>query len=98
MRVAKVVGLVTLNRSVPEVRGGRFLIVHPYDLPAVLGRSASANPTIVAYDEIGARQGDLVGLAESREAAAPFYPKRVPIDAYDAAILDDLHADEESLR
>jgi len=39
-------------------------------------------------------------LAESREAAMPFYPeKRVPLDAYNAAILDaaviELDLDQE---
>jgi hypothetical protein len=31
----------------------------------------------------------LIAFTESREAAMPFYPeKRVPLDAYNAAILD----------
>jgi len=34
-------------------------------------------------------RGDLIAFTESREAAMPFYPeKRVPLDAYNAAILD----------
>jgi len=38
---------------------------------------------------LGARDGDLIAFSESREACMPFYPeKRVPLDAYNAAILD----------
>ena len=98
MRVAKVVGQVTLNRCLPAMRGGRYLLVHPYDLPAVLGQADSANPTLVAYDERGARDDDVIALAESREAAAPFHPRQVPVDAYNAAILDDVSADQEALK
>jgi hypothetical protein len=33
--------------------------------------------------------GDTIAFTESREACMPFYPeKRVPLDAYNAAILE----------
>ena len=44
----------------------------------------------MAYDHLGAGEGDLIAFSESREAVMPFYPeKRVPIDAYNAAIMDN---------
>ena len=40
--------------------------------------------------------GETIAFAESREACMPFYPeKRVPIDAYNAAILDHVKVELE---
>ena len=97
MRIGRVVGRVTLNRAYDTLVGGRFLIVEVQDRfalardvaqppPAV---SIRANERLVVYDHLGAGYGELIAFSESREAAMPFYPeKRVPIDAYNAAILD----------
>jgi microcompartment protein CcmK/EutM len=50
----------------------------------------------VSYDHLGAHTGDLIAVAESREACMPFYPeKRVPLDAYNAAILDHVVVEHE---
>jgi microcompartment protein CcmK/EutM len=50
----------------------------------------SREPTLVVYDDLGAGEGDTIGFVEGREAAMPF-PKRTPIDAIDAAIVDDVN-------
>ena len=42
---------------------------------------------------LGAGVGQLVAVSEGREATMPFHPKRVPYDAYCAAILDSVHYD-----
>jgi hypothetical protein len=42
----------------------------------------------VLWDCLAAREGDLVGLVEGREAAVPFWPRKVPYDSYNACILD----------
>jgi microcompartment protein CcmK/EutM len=89
MRIGKVVGRVTLNRAYETLAGGRFLIVEVQDRLALTGEKRRTTETLVVYDHLGAGDGEVIAFAESREAAMPFYPeKRVPIDAYSAAILD----------
>ena len=89
MRIGQVVGRVTLTQPYKTLVGGRFLLVQVQDRFALTGEQLRRNEVIVCYDHLGARDGDLIGLAEWRQAAQPFYPeKRVPIDAYNAAILD----------
>ena len=89
MRIGKVAGRVTLNRCYETLCGGRFLIVEVQDRFSLAGKSRKSAESLVIYDHLGARDGDLVAFSESREAAMPFYPeKRVPIDGYNSAILD----------
>ena len=89
MRIGKVVGRVTLNRAYDTLVGGRFLIVAVQDRLALGGEKRRTTESLVVYDHLGAGDGETIAFAESREACMPFYPeKRVPIDAYNAAILD----------
>ena len=54
-----------------------------------MGKPRKTREAVVVYDHLGATDGDLIAFTESREATMPFYPeKRVPLDAYNAAILD----------
>jgi ethanolamine utilization protein EutN len=89
MRIAKVIGTVTLNRRIPDLVPARYLVVQPRSRQALAGGAATPE-TLVLYDDLGAREGDLVGLVEGREAACPFHPNRVPYDCYNACILDDV--------
>jgi ethanolamine utilization protein EutN len=69
--------------------GGRFLLVQVMDRFALSGAKRKSNESLVVYDHLGASEGDLIAFTESREACMPFWPeKRVPLDAYNAAILD----------
>ena len=43
------------------------------------------------YDDLGAGIGSRIAISEGGEAAQPFHPECKPIDAYNAAILDDRH-------
>ena len=89
MRIGKVVGRVTLNRSYETLLGGRFVIVEMQDRFALAGQARKTSESLVCYDHIGAHMGDLIAVSESREACMPFSPeKRVPLDAYNAAILE----------
>jgi microcompartment protein CcmK/EutM len=91
MRIGKVVGRVTLSRAYQTLHGGRFVIVEVQDRFAMNGNQRRTTETLVVYDHLGAGDGEVIAFAESREAAMPFYPeKRVPIDAYNAAILDNV--------
>lgn len=96
MRVGKVIGTVTLNRSYPTIVGGRLLLVEVQDRFSLSGQARRSNESLVVYDHLGAGHGELIAFSESREASMPFYPeKRVPIDAYNSAILDNLSIERE---
>ncbi len=89
MRIGKVKGRVCLAQVYETLVGGRFLIVEVQDRFSLSGQARKTTESVVVYDNLGAGEGDLIAFTESREATMPFYPeKRVPLDAYNAAILD----------
>jgi microcompartment protein CcmK/EutM len=89
VRIGKVIGRVCLNATYETLVGGRFLIVAVQDRFALAGKERKTKESLVVYDHFGASEGDLIAFTESREACMPFYPeKRVPLDAYNCAILD----------
>jgi ethanolamine utilization protein EutN len=96
MRIGKVIGRATLSQAYDTLAGGRFLLVQVQDRFSLVGKPRKSNEVLVAYDHLGATEGDLIAISESREAVMPFYPeKRVPIDAYCAAILDRVNVSLE---
>lgn len=90
MRIAKVIGTVTLNRSHPSLQGGRFPLVVALTLDNLTGASDEEAEPFVVYDNLGAGQGSLLAVSEGVEATMPFAPNYKPIDAYNAALLDDV--------
>jgi microcompartment protein CcmK/EutM len=88
MRIAEVIGRVTMSRLHPSLKGGRFVIALPMPLEALTEGSARRGEEVVAYDDLGASPGGLIGLSEGREAANPFGRVKTPIDAYCACLLD----------
>jgi microcompartment protein CcmK/EutM len=89
MRIGKVIGRVTLNQSYETLAGGRFLLVEVQDRFSLAGQPRQSKESLVVYDQLGATDGDVIAFSESREACMPFFPeKRVPLDAYNSAILD----------
>ncbi len=40
----------------------------------------------------------MIALSEGGEAAAAFYPEEKPVDAYSAAILDDIDINKSQVR
>jgi ethanolamine utilization protein EutN len=98
MRFGRVIGQVTLSRCYETLVGGRFVIVEVQDRFSLCGKTRKTSETLVAYDHLGANVGELIAISESREACMPFYPeKRVPIDAYCAALLDRVVIEEKTL-
>lgn len=91
MRIARVIGKVTLNCQMPDLVPGTYLIVRTCNRGTLAGRNEGNDETLVAYDCLSAREGDRIGLVEGREATAPFWPRKVPYDAYNACILDDVN-------
>jgi ethanolamine utilization protein EutN len=89
MRIAEVIGTVTLSRCHPTLTGARWLIGVPFSLKG-LREGAPDGEDLVIYDELGAGRGARIGFSEGAEAAAPFHPDRKPVDAYCACILDQI--------
>ena len=90
MRIARVIGKVTLNKAMAEVPPGSLLLVRTFNRGTLAGANDGNDETLVCYDCLAAREGDLIGLVEGREATAPFYPHKVPFNSYNACILDRL--------
>jgi ethanolamine utilization protein EutN len=88
MRIAKVIGTVTLSRWHPSLDGARWILGVPFSLAALRTSAESDGEDLVIYDQLAAGNGQQIGISEGVEAAAPFYPERKPVDAYCAAILD----------
>ncbi len=90
MRIAEVIGRLTLNLCDPKMRGGRFLILRPHDPASLREDRVGTGEIVLAYDELGPRIGDRVGFTEGREAAMPFHPNPVAVDAYVACLIDSV--------
>lgn len=96
MRIGRVRGRLTLAPAYDTLVGGRFLIVEVQDRFALAGQPRRSGEVLVVYDNLGATDDDLIAFSESREACMPFYPeKRVPLDAYNSAILDAAVVEQE---
>ena len=91
MRIAEVVGTVTLAKSHPAMAGARLRLVVPLTGAELQSGAPGRGESIVAWDPHGAGVGDRVAVSEGAEAAQPFRPDPKPIDAYCAAILDNVH-------
>jgi carbon dioxide concentrating mechanism protein CcmL len=94
MRLGTVIGRVTLNKTAPGLDGARWLIVSPFtrehfqsgsETPAGM----SKDPSLVVYDSLGGGVGQTIGFIEGREAAQPF-EQPIPIDAINAALVDEI--------
>jgi ethanolamine utilization protein EutN len=94
MKLGTVIGRVTFSKVEPSLVGGRFLVVSPFgreqfaaglDAPLTL----SKEPSLVVYDAIGGGVGQVIGYEEGREAAQPF-ARPTPVDALNAALVDEL--------
>ena len=90
MRIGTVIGTVTLSRSHPSLRGASYRLAVPLSLTNLMGNYDELAEEIVVYDELGAGLGSRIAISEGAEAAQPFRPEFKPVDAYNAAILDNI--------
>jgi ethanolamine utilization protein EutN len=100
MKLGTVIGRVTLSQTVPSLQGARWLIVSPFTREHFQrGRETppglSQDPSVVVYDAIGGGLGQTIGYVEGREAAQPF-DQPTPIDAVNAALVDEVFYKPES--
>ncbi len=98
MRIAEVVGKVTLNRCHPSFEGAKLRLVIPLLLEDLVSDQPPTADTLVAWDELGAGYGSHVALSEGPEASQPFRPEIKPLDASVTAILDGLEVDEDLVK
>lgn len=94
MRIAEVIGKVTLSQCLPAFTGARLPMVVPLGLAQLQQGAAWDGETLVVFDQLGAGQANRIALSEGGEAAQPFLPELKPVDAYNAAILDTLDIEE----
>lgn len=95
MRIASIIGTVTLSRCHPSFRGARLKLALPLSLADLVGgREPGTADTRVCWDELGAGIGSRIALSEGPEAAQPFRPELKPVDAYVAALLDQVDLQE----
>jgi microcompartment protein CcmK/EutM len=89
MRIAKVIGTVTLNRFHPSFAGARLRLAVPLSLAELKGEQPQADEMVV-WDDNGAGVGSLIAVSEGAEATQPFRPDLKPVDAYASAIIDSI--------
>ena len=88
MRIAEVIGNVTLSHVHPSLNGMRWVIGVPCSLQALRQDGVPDGEDVVIHDNLGAGVGVRIGFSEGGEAAAPLHPEKKPVDAYCACILD----------
>jgi microcompartment protein CcmK/EutM len=90
MRIAQVIGSVTLSRVHPTFVGGSLRLAVPLSLQNLAIDATLTAEELVVWDDLGAGIGSRIALSEGGEAAQPFRPHDKPVDAYNAAILDTI--------
>jgi ethanolamine utilization protein EutN len=90
MRIGQVIGNVTLSRMHPSLTGAAFRLTIPLTQADLASDEEPRGEELVVYDTLGAGVGSRIAFSEGGEAAQPFYPEEKPVDAYNAAILDDI--------
>jgi microcompartment protein CcmK/EutM len=91
MRLGIVRGHLTLTPAVESYRGKRLIIVEPVTMENLRAKNGKGGgKTLIAIDELGAAEGQMIAFTEGREAANPFWPGLVPVDAYCSLIVDSI--------
>ncbi|MCO8124710.1 carbon dioxide concentrating mechanism protein CcmL [Stieleria sp. TO1_6] len=90
MKFARTIGTVTLAKAHPGMHQSKLRCVEVVESIDALDKQPLGGETHVAWDLCGSGIGDLVALAEGPEAAEPFRPQVVPIDAAIVALLDQV--------
>ncbi|MFI4876436.1 MAG: EutN/CcmL family microcompartment protein [Blastopirellula sp. JB062] len=93
MRIAEIVGKMTLSRVHPNLQGAQLKLAVPLQLEHLRDQAdpLAEDELLVVFDPFSAGVGERIALSEGGEAAQPFYPELKPVDAYNAAILDTVH-------
>ena len=95
MRIAEVIGKVTLATQHPSLEAASWRLAVALTGDGLRGDATGRGESIVVFDEMGSSDGSLIAVSEGAEAAAPFHPNQIPIDAYNAAILDTVEVESK---
>ena len=91
MRLGIVRGHVTLTPAVESYRGKTLVVVEPVTMENLRAKNGlGGGKALIAIDELGAADGQMVAFTEGREASNPFWPTPVPVDAYCSLIVDSI--------
>lgn len=90
MRIARVIGSVTLSRAHETMVGLPLRLVEVVQAFDDQQQMVFDVEQVVTCDLLAAGEGELIAMAEGPEAAQPFRPEIKPVDANSAAILDSL--------
>jgi ethanolamine utilization protein EutN len=95
MRLGIVRGHIVLNTAVESYRGRTLVVVEPLFMTNLRAKNGlGGGKSLIAIDELGAAEGQIVAITEGREAANPFWPESVAVDAYCAMIADSVDVDQ----
>jgi len=97
MRIAEIIGTVTLSRALSSFAGARLKLAVPLSLSELASGGTPQAASLVVWDELGAGIGSQIAMSEGAEAAQPFRPQLKPVDAYAAAILDEINLDPSQI-
>jgi ethanolamine utilization protein EutN len=92
MRLGIVRGHVVLNPAVAAYCGKTLVVLEPVTMENLRAKNGlGGGKSLVAIDSLGAAEGQMVAFTEGREAANPFWPDHVPVDAYCSLIVDSIN-------
>jgi microcompartment protein CcmK/EutM len=98
MRLGIVRGHVTLCPAVGELAGKTLVVLEPVTMDNLAAKNGlGGGKSLVAVDELGAARGQMVAFTEGREAANPFWPMSVAVDAYCTLIVDSVAIGKEEI-
>jgi ethanolamine utilization protein EutN len=82
---------LTLNLAVQAYRGKTLVVLEPVTMENLrAGNGLGGGKALIAIDALGAAEGQMVAFTEGREAANPYWPDAVPVDAYCSLIVDTI--------
>lgn len=89
MRLGVVRGRVVLSKSDLSLQGTSFLVVEPTTAVNLAARrpERGGGKALIVADRLSPADGEIVAFVEGREAANPYHPGRVPVDAYCSLIV-----------
>jgi ethanolamine utilization protein EutN len=91
MRLGIVRGHLTLTPAIESFRGKTLVVVEPVTMENLRARNGlGGGKALIAVDALGAAEGQMVAITEGREASNPFWPDKVPVDAYCSLIVDSV--------
>jgi len=98
MRLGIVRGHVTLNLAVEAFRARTLVVLEPVTMENLrAGNGLGGGKSLVAIDALGAAEGQMVAFTEGREAANPFWPDAVAVDAYCSLIVDAISVEPQAV-